>query len=241
MSDAYLVFPNGAEYPLVGELRVGRDPRNELVLDTKSISREHARITAVNGRWFVEDRGSYNGTRVNGERDPPGVAAAAARRRPRHDRPADESSSARRRTRATPTRPSPWPSRSRPLARALSPLQRRVVGLLCAELARRRRARGAADERADRGRARDARRDGHGQGRAATVRTPRPASPICRRTRSAGSSAASPASAAGRKRRRGATSVSPTDALSFSTRTRGTGYGHPEDHQPAYPAFGRRR
>jgi hypothetical protein len=72
MSDPVLVFPNGARYPLREEIRIGRDPGNDLVLPTKSISREHARLTSVNGRWFVEDRGSYNGTLLNGTRIPPG-------------------------------------------------------------------------------------------------------------------------------------------------------------------------
>jgi pSer/pThr/pTyr-binding forkhead associated (FHA) protein len=34
------------------------------------ISREHAVISFEDGRWFVEDRGSYNGTYLNGNRLP---------------------------------------------------------------------------------------------------------------------------------------------------------------------------
>jgi hypothetical protein len=67
-----LVFPNGARYPLQEDIRIGRDAANDLVLPSKSISREHALITRVNRRWFVEDRGSYNGTLLNGTRIPPG-------------------------------------------------------------------------------------------------------------------------------------------------------------------------
>jgi pSer/pThr/pTyr-binding forkhead associated (FHA) protein len=130
MSDAILVFPNGAEYPLSDDLRVGRDPSNELVLATKSVSREHALIMSVNGRWFVEDRGSYNGTHVNGERIRPG----APLRLRDSDRvtigpltvvfhspslAADEDNT------------ESLDEAGEPFVRPLSPLQRRVVGLLC--------------------------------------------------------------------------------------------------------------
>ncbi|MGH3103933.1 MAG: FHA domain-containing protein [Gaiellaceae bacterium] len=73
MGTAALIFPNGVEYKLEGEVRIGRDPENELVLGTKSVSRRHALITSVHGRWFVEDRGSFNGTLLNDDRIRPGV------------------------------------------------------------------------------------------------------------------------------------------------------------------------
>lgn len=130
MSDASLLFPNGAEVPLRDPIRVGRDPDNDLVLSTKSVSREHALLTLVNGRWFVEDRGSVNGTRVNGERIRPGSPL-----RLRHaDRvtigtltvvfraPAEADDEDATESQLDPVEP---------LERALSPLQRRVVGLLC--------------------------------------------------------------------------------------------------------------
>jgi pSer/pThr/pTyr-binding forkhead associated (FHA) protein len=132
MSDAYLLFPNGAHYPLAEEIRVGRDPGNDLVLATKSVSREHAAIRSMSGRWFVEDFGSYNGTRLNGERVRPGTAL----RLRDSDRltigpltvvfrsPTEASDEE-----ATESLDDPL----EPLARPLSPLQRRVVGLLCAE------------------------------------------------------------------------------------------------------------
>ena len=102
------------------------------MLDTKSVSRDHARLTEVNGRWFVEDRGSYNGTRVNGERIRPG----APLRLRDADRvtigpltivfgsPADATDADATESLAEPVDA---------LERSLSPLQRRVVGLLCAE------------------------------------------------------------------------------------------------------------
>jgi pSer/pThr/pTyr-binding forkhead associated (FHA) protein len=72
VTEPVLVFPNGARYPLQEDIRIGRDAANDLVLPSKSISREHAVITRVNRRWFVEDRGSFNGTLLNGARIQPG-------------------------------------------------------------------------------------------------------------------------------------------------------------------------
>lgn len=68
-----LIFPNGAEYPLQAAIRIGRAPGNDLVLGTKSVSREHAVIANIHGRWFVEDRGSSNGTLLNDDRIRPGL------------------------------------------------------------------------------------------------------------------------------------------------------------------------
>jgi hypothetical protein len=130
VSEAYLVLPNGAHHPLSDELRVGRDPANDLVVPTKSVSREHAAILAVSGRWFVEDRGSYNGTRLNGERIRPGAPL------PLRDAdrltigpltlvfrsPANASDDEATKS---------FEDALEPLTRPLSPLQRRVVGLLC--------------------------------------------------------------------------------------------------------------
>jgi pSer/pThr/pTyr-binding forkhead associated (FHA) protein len=46
---------------------IGRDPTCELRLDNLSVSRRHARIGWERGRFNLEDLGSSNGTRVNGE------------------------------------------------------------------------------------------------------------------------------------------------------------------------------
>jgi len=132
VSQAFLVFPNGARYPLREDIRVGRDPRNDLVLATKSISREHAVIARIHGRWFVEDCGSYNGTRVNGERIRPGA--------PLRLRDADRVtigpltvlfSAPSEAGDADVTESIEEPVQS--YARPLSPLQRRVVGALCGD------------------------------------------------------------------------------------------------------------
>ena len=37
------------------------------------MSREHAALTVRDGSWYVEDRGSFNGTFLNGTRVQPGV------------------------------------------------------------------------------------------------------------------------------------------------------------------------
>jgi phosphoserine phosphatase RsbU/P len=46
---------------------MGRHPDCDVVLDEGAVSRQHARITAVNNEFFVEDLGSRNGTVVNGQ------------------------------------------------------------------------------------------------------------------------------------------------------------------------------
>jgi len=56
-------IPLGAE-PLV----VGRAPDNAVVLQDDYVSSRHARFFAQDGRWYVEDLGSTNGTQVGGNR-----------------------------------------------------------------------------------------------------------------------------------------------------------------------------
>lgn len=56
------------EHPLgAGDARVGRDPDAEVWLESPRVSREHARIRFRSGAWWLEDLGSANGTRLNGE------------------------------------------------------------------------------------------------------------------------------------------------------------------------------
>jgi tetratricopeptide (TPR) repeat protein len=50
------------------DLRIGRAPHCDLVLDSKRISREHGRIYHANGAWHIEDLKSQNGIRVNGKK-----------------------------------------------------------------------------------------------------------------------------------------------------------------------------
>lgn len=50
-----------------GEYKVGRDPACDIVVVDPYVSRVHARIFYKDGKWYVEDLGSRNGTYVNGE------------------------------------------------------------------------------------------------------------------------------------------------------------------------------
>src|SRR3954452_18639817 len=49
-------------------LAIGREPTNDIVIELPSASRKHARIVPRDGRCFVCDLGTTNGTRLNGER-----------------------------------------------------------------------------------------------------------------------------------------------------------------------------
>jgi ABC transport system ATP-binding/permease protein len=50
------------------EISIGRKDGNTIRLTERNVSRRHARLTRGNGHVFVEDLGSYNGVRVNGDR-----------------------------------------------------------------------------------------------------------------------------------------------------------------------------
>ncbi|HZA51226.1 MAG TPA: FHA domain-containing protein, partial [Myxococcaceae bacterium] len=50
------------------EITIGRQEGNTIRLTERNVSRRHARLFRQNGSILVEDLGSYNGVRVNGER-----------------------------------------------------------------------------------------------------------------------------------------------------------------------------
>jgi pSer/pThr/pTyr-binding forkhead associated (FHA) protein len=52
---------------ILQELVVGRDKSCDLVLDEKTVSAEHARLSYHHGNWWVEDLHSRNGTFLNQE------------------------------------------------------------------------------------------------------------------------------------------------------------------------------
>ena len=72
-ADIWLTFPDGTEVELKDTISIGRDTSNDLVMESSAISRDHAAVTFEDGRWFLEDRGSFNGTYLNGTRVVPGT------------------------------------------------------------------------------------------------------------------------------------------------------------------------
>lgn len=47
---------------------IGRHTDSDFVIDDRTVSRRHAAIRREGPAWILEDLGSTNGTRVNGER-----------------------------------------------------------------------------------------------------------------------------------------------------------------------------
>src|SRR5688572_21939608 len=50
------------------EITIGRQEGNTIRLTERNVSRRHARLLRQNGSVVVEDLGSYNGIRINGEK-----------------------------------------------------------------------------------------------------------------------------------------------------------------------------
>ena len=128
---ASVILADGSERPLTAPLfTIGRSDSNDLELAADTVSRLHAAVVESHGRWFVEDRGSFNGTYLNGNRIQPGVRLPL-----RHgDRvtvgsqhlvfscPAEL---------GDPERTTPIEESAPPLQRPLSPFQTQVVRALC--------------------------------------------------------------------------------------------------------------
>lgn len=65
---AEIGYAPGTAFLLRNDALVGRHPGSSIVLADTFISGEHARLTHHDGRWWVADLGSTNGTFVNGTR-----------------------------------------------------------------------------------------------------------------------------------------------------------------------------
>jgi hypothetical protein len=75
-ANVFLTFSDGTEHELESSVAIGRDAKNDLVLESSAVSREHAAVVCRDGRWYVEDHGSFNGTYLNGTRLVPGTPLA---------------------------------------------------------------------------------------------------------------------------------------------------------------------
>jgi predicted component of type VI protein secretion system len=130
-ADIALTFPDGREYELRASVSIGRDAENDLVFESPTVSRRHASVMFRDGRWWIEDRGSYNGTYLNGARLQPGVPLPL-----RHTDQIQLGSQSlvfswpAQVLDADSTQPVAEPAMTG--AAVLSPFQKRVVELLCA-------------------------------------------------------------------------------------------------------------
>jgi pSer/pThr/pTyr-binding forkhead associated (FHA) protein len=67
--NAFLIGQGGKAHPLDRPLiNIGRRLENQLVLDDPRVSRSHAQLRAVKGRFVLFDLNSTGGTFVNGQR-----------------------------------------------------------------------------------------------------------------------------------------------------------------------------
>ena len=66
-AELLLRLPNGEyRFPLADGATIGRGLDNAVVLDDVRVSRRHALLRTLNGRWVIADQQSTNGTFVNG-------------------------------------------------------------------------------------------------------------------------------------------------------------------------------
>jgi len=62
-----IAWPRVCEVAADGVVNLGRNRENTIVLHDRHASRWHAQVFANNGRWFIRDQGTTNGTRLDGE------------------------------------------------------------------------------------------------------------------------------------------------------------------------------
>jgi pSer/pThr/pTyr-binding forkhead associated (FHA) protein len=67
--NAFLIVDGMQIFPLSqGVINIGRRQDNQLIIDDTRISRVHAQLRAIKGRYVIFDLESSGGTFVNGER-----------------------------------------------------------------------------------------------------------------------------------------------------------------------------
>ena len=130
-SAASLILPDGSERELVPEFAIGRAEDNDLALEKPTVSRHHALVTEEGDRWFLEDRGSFNGTFLNGSRIQPG-AKVPLRHGDRIGLGAESVVFSAPGSLVDPDVTTALQTGPPALTRPLSPFQRQVVEALCA-------------------------------------------------------------------------------------------------------------
>jgi hypothetical protein len=128
--DIWLMLPDGSEHALRCDVTIGRGDENDLILKTTTVSREHARVVLKDGRWFIEDLGSRNGTFVNSKRIP-SQGPYALHHADRIDIGSETIVFSWLRKSADPDETDPIESLPATAPRALSPFQQQVVRALC--------------------------------------------------------------------------------------------------------------
>ena len=58
---------NGKEIQMHSRLTIGRAKENDFVIDDSMVSRFHVEVQQIRGSYFIKDRGSSNGTYINGK------------------------------------------------------------------------------------------------------------------------------------------------------------------------------
>ena len=67
--EAFLVIDGSKVYPLTRNvITIGRRLENNLVIDDPRVSRLHAQLRAINGRYVIFDLNSSGGTYLNGRK-----------------------------------------------------------------------------------------------------------------------------------------------------------------------------
>ena len=60
-------IPLGTSYPLSAKTTIGRGPANTIQIQDSTVSAQHAHLSYHNGKWYIQDAGSSNGTYVNSQ------------------------------------------------------------------------------------------------------------------------------------------------------------------------------